>query len=243
VFSNPLPKVGDTVQVEVTVRNTGVVESTPVTIVLLVGGLEVSSTSGVIVPASGTQKVTLNWEVGSENEGVTPIVEVRIKETAQTTRASTPPAVQAAEGGLMAQLRDLSFETTLLVGLVIGLVIGLVLVVGVHRRSKRRIEAARAAGMAEGIAAGGEGRVATKPAPPGAEEPEREGETEEEAGEPGATEEEAPAPEAEEEDPEAEGPPVTVQCPRCGTINKVTVATRPYEFRCKDCSALLRLSK
>ncbi len=242
VFLNPMPKVGDTVQVEVTVRNTGVVESTGVTIVLLVGGLEVSSTSGVVVPASGSQKVTFNWEVGDENEGITPIVEVRIKETSQTTRASTPPAVQEAEGGFMAQLRDLSFETTLVVGLVIGLIIGLVLVVGVHRRSKRRVEAARAAGMAEGIAVGGEGKPAPKPAPPGAEEPEGEGEPEEGVGEPEAEEEGAPAPEAEEE-PEAEGPPVTVQCPRCGTINKVTVAKRPYEFRCKDCSALLRLSK
>jgi len=39
------------------------------------------------------------------------------------------------------------------------------------------------------------------------------------------------------------GPPVYVECPRCVTINEVTTAERPHEFRCRKCSALLRLSK
>jgi len=245
VFSSPNPKVGDTVQVSVTVRNTGIVDSTSLSVVLLVGSVESASTSGLVVKAGGSETINLNWEVTEDVAGTTPNIEVRVREADLTVRAASPPTVQEAEGGIMATLKDLGFTTTLVIGLILGIVLGLILVIIVRRRYVRRVDAARAAGVAEGMSMAGEAKKA-KPAPPGAgKEEEGEGEPEDEGlgeeGEEGgevATEEETPMEEA-----APEVPPVTVQCPRCSTINKVTTAQRPYEFRCKQCSALLRLSK
>ena len=248
VFSAANPKVGDTVQVSVTVRNTGVVDSTALSVVLLVGSVESASTSGLIVKAGGSETVTLNWEVTDDVAGTAPIIEVRVREADLTVRASSPPTVQEAEGGIMATLKDLGFTTTLAIGLVLGIVLGLILVIIVRRRYVRRVEAARAAGVAEGMSMGGEVKR-PKPAPPGAvrEEEEGEGEAGDEGlgdeGEEGEGGEAAPEEEAPKEEAAPDVPPVTVQCPRCSTINRVTTAQRPYEFRCKQCSALLRLSK
>lgn len=248
-FDKPNPKVGDTVQVKVTVRNTGVVDSVPLSVVLLVGSVESASTSGLVVKAGGSESVTLNWEVSEDVAGGAPIIEVRVREADLTVRATSPPTVQEAEGGIMATLKDLGFTTTLMIGLVLGIVLGLVLVVAVRRRYLRRVEAARAAGMAEGMSMAGETKRA-KPAPPGSEKDEGEGEAGDEGlGEEGEEGEEEDGGEAagEGEAPKEEAapgvPPVTVQCPRCSTINKVTTVQRPHEFRCKQCSALLRLSK
>jgi len=255
-FSNPTPKVGDDVTVTVKVRNTGVVPGSGLTVALLVNGMERTAITGVSVAAGGEQPVSLIWKV-EEDAGSTPIVRVRVKEVDLTVSAGASPTIKEAEGGALAALTEMPFAYTMGIGLIIGLVIGILLLVGSRRRARARVEAARAAGVAEGMAIAGDTKRAkvpvSKPAPPGAGkegpvegegEGEGEGEDEagEEAGEGAGSEAEGKAPGAEEEEAAA-GPAVTVQCPRCKTINKVTTTERPYEFRCKQCDALLRLSK
>ena len=242
-FSNPTPKVGEDVTVSVTVRNNGVVAGSGLTVALLVNGMERTAITGVSVPAGGESTVNLIWKV-EEEAGSTPVVKVRVKEVDLTVAAGASPAIKEAAGGALAALTDLPFAYTLVIGLIIGLIIGILLLVGSRRRAKARVEAARAAGVAEGMAMAGEGkRAPAKPAPPGeGEEGPEEGEGEEEEGEEAGEEAEGKEPKAEEEEAAA-GPAVTVQCPRCKTINKVTTTERPYEFRCKQCDALLRLSK
>jgi uncharacterized membrane protein len=239
-FSNPTPKVGDDVTVTVRVRNTGVVPASGLTVALLVNGMERTAITGVSVAPGGDQTVSLVWKV-EEDAGSTPVVKVRVKEVDLTVSAGASPSIKAAAGGVLSAITGLPFAYTLVIGLVIGLIIGILLLVGSRRRAKARVEAARAAGVAEGMSMAGEGkRAPAKPAPPSPEEGE-EGE-----GEEGAEEEGGAAggkPEAEPEEEAAAGPAVTVQCPRCKTINKVTTTERPYEFRCKQCDALLRLSK
>jgi uncharacterized membrane protein len=235
VLSSLNPKRDDTVTIEVTVRNEGQVPATGLTLTLLVNDAVTASLAGISVSANGQQKISFDWEV-TEEGGTTPTIKIRVTEYDKTFTATASPKIQEEEEGIMAFFDDLPFIQSLLIGIIVGLIVGMLLIGSVARkRTRRRVEAARAAGMAEGMAMAGEVEEEEEEGEEGAPEDEEEAEE----GDEEAAGEEEPGEEPGEEDVT----PVTVQCPKCQWLNKVTTAQRPYEFRCKECSSLLRLSK
>ncbi len=234
VLSDYNPADGDLVDITVTLKNTGQVDATGLTVVLLVNEIEVAQVTGQSVPANGERDVLLNWIV-DEDPGSIVTMKVRIPQIDLTYTVAEPITIKEEDSGFLGMVEGLGFIYLIGMGLLLGLLLGILLMLVVRGSYKRRLEAARAAGMAEGMALVDE----EEPEGEGAEEEEMD---EEEAdgdmaeGDEEATEEGEP-----EEDEDAE--PVTVQCPKCETLNVVTTSQRPVEFRCEKCNRLLRLSR
>jgi uncharacterized membrane protein len=237
VLKPPKPQQDDVVTVEITLENSGVVDATGLTVTLLVDGSPAGSQTNQQVKAGETKTVAMDWEVLA-GAGDVLTLEVRIPQLDLTYQHPMPVTIDSGERSFFDRLTDLPFLTVVIMGLVIGLIIGLAIAGGVHKRGKKRLEAARAAGMAEGLTMADMEKAEEEGAEGILDDEEAEDEGGDEEGDEEGTEEDVV-----EEGDEEEVPPVTVQCPKCDTLNKVTTAQRPYEFRCEKCNALLRLSR
>ena len=241
VLSDYNPKDGDIVDVTVTLENTGDVDATGLTVTLLVNDIPVAEVPGQSVPANGVRPVLINWEV-DEDPGATLTLKIRIPQEDITYTVQETVTVQEEDDSLMSAFEALGAFTMLAFGMMMGLILGLIIVALVRKGNKKRVESARAAGMAEGIAFADseeteeEGRIEDEGI---GEEAEDEMDMDEEMDE-GLEEDETEEGEPEEDE---DATPVTVQCPKCDTHNVVTTSQRPYEFRCEKCNALLRLSR
>jgi phage FluMu protein Com len=235
LLSDYEPADGDRVDVTVTLKNTGQVDATGLTVILLVNEFEMAQVTSQSVPANGERDVLLNWDV-DEVPGSAVTMKVRISQVDLTYSVVEPISIKEEDTGFMGTLEGLGFIYLIGIGLLLGLLLGILLMLVVRGSYKRRLEAARAVGMAEGMALASE---------EGADEEEAAEEEfgDEEAG--GDEEEEAVEDEAGEDAPEEDEDvePVTVQCPKCETLNVVTTSQRPVEFRCEKCNRLLRLSR
>jgi uncharacterized repeat protein (TIGR01451 family) len=231
------PKPDDVVDVTISLKNTGDVAATGVTVILLVDDAEAGRLTGQSIPANGDKDVLITWIV--DNQGG-DIATLKVRLPDQDLSYTVPETVQIAsdEQTLMEKLDDLGFPIILLLGFVVGILVGIVLLMGVRGRYKKRLEAARAAGMAEGLTIADMDKDEEEPEP--MDEEDMEGDSEEGSEEEGAEDEDEPE---DDEDGDSDVAPVTVQCPKCDTLNSVTTAQRPYEFRCEKCNALLRLSR
>jgi hypothetical protein len=233
VLSDYNPADEDVVDVTVTLKNTGQVDATGLTIVLLVNEIEVAQVTGQSVPANGERDVLLNWIV-DEDPGSIVTMKVRIPQIDLTYTVAEPITIKEEDSGYLGMVEGLGFIYLIGMGLLLGLLLGILLMLVVRGSYKRRLEATRAAGMAEGMALADEEEPEGEGAEEEMEEEEADGDMAE--GDEEATEEDEP-----EEDEAAE--PVTVQCPKCETLNVVTTSQRPVEFRCEKCNRLLRLSR
>ncbi|MCK4969401.1 MAG: hypothetical protein KAS77_02700, partial [Thermoplasmata archaeon] len=241
VLTDYNPMDGDIVDVTVTLENTGDVDATGLTVTLLVNDIPVAEVPGQSVPANGVRPVLINWEV-DEDPGATLTLKIRIPQEDITYTVQETVTVQEEDEGLMKAFEALSAFTLLGFGMIMGLLLGLILLAIVRKGNKKRVEAARASGMAEGMVfADSEEPEEERPAEDGevGEEAEDEMDMDEEMDE-GLEEDETEEGEPEEDE---DATPVTVQCPKCDTHNVVTTSQRPYEFRCEKCNALLRLSR
>jgi hypothetical protein len=231
------PKEGDLVDITITLENDGQVDATGLDVTLLVDGAPVASLKGQSVPSGGTKDIAMQWGVEAAPGDIVSM-QVRVPQTDLTYQVLETVEIASDEQTFLEQLEDYGLIPLVGIGLVIGLVIGLLIAVAIARRFKKRLEATRAAGVAEGLSIADmetdeEGEDEVDEDEEGAEEY-----AEEDPGEEGAEESEEG-----EEDEDSDIEPVTVQCPKCDTLNKVTTAQRPYEFRCEECNALLRLSR
>jgi len=249
VLTDYNPKDEDVVDVTVTLKNTGDVDATGLTVKLLVNDIPVKEVPGQAVAANSESPILINWDV-DEDPGATLTLKIRIVQEDITYTVPEPVNVQEEDAGWQSTFDELSTMTLLGVGLILGLILGMIIVAIVHKGNKKRVESARAAGMAEGIAfADSEGTQEELPS----EDAEGEGDEEEDGmdkdedleGDEEDKDEDLEEDESEEGEPEEDedAPPVTVQCPKCDTHNVVTTSQRPYEFRCEKCNALLRLSR
>jgi uncharacterized membrane protein len=232
--STETPKDGDLVDVTVTLRNSGDVDATGLTVTLLANEVPVGESTGQIVSAGGTKEVLITWEV-DESPGTSVILKARVKEEDITYSHPTPIEVKDEDDDPLGFLKDMAYYMLISFGLLLGLIIGLAIAISVRGRGKKRAAEAHAAGMAEGmVLAGAVDEEEEEP------EPEQEEEADGDEDEP---DEEFPREEEgdEEVEPDEDVAPVVVQCPSCDTYNNVTTSQRPYEFRCEKCNALLRL--
>ena len=239
LLSDYNPKDDGIVDVTVTLINTGDVDATGLTLVLIVNDIEVTQVPSQSVPANSQRLVLINWEV-DEDPGATLTLKIRIPQEDITYTVPETVTVQEVDDSLLGTFEDLGAFTMLGFGLIMGLLLGLIIVAIVHKGNKKRVEAARASGMAEGLTFADSEEAEKEPPTEDAEgEEEDEMDTEEDL------EDDLEEDEIEEGEPEEDedATPVTVQCPKCDTHNVVTTSQRPYEFRCEKCNALLRLSR
>ena len=229
--STDTPLDGDSVDVTIILQNTGDVDATGLSVILLANEVEVGKVTGQSVTADGTREVLITWEV-DESPGTVVLLKVRVPEEDITYPMPNPIEVKDEDEGFLDFLSDMSSYMLISIGLILGLLMGLLIAAAVRSSSKKRMADAHAAGMSEGMALA----TVEKEEP----EPEPEEEADGDEGEP--DEEMAPEEEGEEEgEPDEDVAPVVVQCPQCDTYNNVTTSQRPYEFRCETCNALLRL--
>jgi uncharacterized membrane protein len=233
--STDTPLDGDLVDVSITLQNSGQVDATGLTVILLANEVEVGRVQGQSVTAGGTRDVLITWDV-DEGAGASVILKVRVPEEDITYSHPNPIEVKEEDDGFLSFFDDMSFYMLISIGLVLGLILGLLIAVAVRSGTKKRLADAHAAGMAEGMAlASAEADEEKKE-----EEPEPEEEADGDEDEP--YDEMVPMEEGDEEGGVDEDvAPVVVQCPQCDTYNNVTTGQRPYEFRCEKCNALLRL--
>ncbi len=231
--STDTPKDGDLVDVTVTLQNSGQVDATGLSVILLANEVEVGRVQGQSVTAGNTRDVLITWEV-DESPGSSVILKVRVPEEDITFSHPNPIEVKEEETGFLSFMDSMSIYMLISIGLILGLILGLLIAAAVRSGGKKRMADARAAGMAEGMA------LAAAEAEEKEEEPEPEEEADGDEDEP--DEEMYPMEEGDEEgEPDEDVAPVVVQCPQCDTYNNVTTSQRPYEFRCEKCTALLRL--
>ncbi len=229
------PSDGDLVDVTITLQNSGQVDATGLTVILLANEVEVGRVQGQTITAGGTRDVLITWDV-DESPGTSVILKVRIQEEDITYSHPNPIEVKEEDEGFFSFFDDMSFYTLISIGLVLGLVLGLLIAAAVRSGTKKRLADARAAGMAEGMA------LASAEAEEKSEEEEPEPEEEADGDEDEPDEDMVPMEEGDEEgEVDEDVPTVVVQCPQCDTYNNVTTSQRPYEFRCEKCNALLRL--
>jgi uncharacterized membrane protein len=231
--STDTPKDGDLVDVTVTLRNSGDVDATGLTVTLLANEVPVGESTGQIVTSGSTKEVLITWEV-DESPGTSVILKARVKEEDITYSHPTPIEVKDVDDDALGFLKDMAYYMLISLGLILGLVIGLAIAISASGKGKRRASEAHAAGLAEGMAMAGTMDEEEEPEP----EPEEEADGDEDE----PDEDMAPEEEGDEEgEPDEDVAPVVVQCPSCDTYNNVTTSQRPYEFRCEKCNALLRL--
>jgi uncharacterized membrane protein len=233
------PKDGDLVDVTITLKNSGQVDATGLTVILLANEVEVGRVQGQTVSADSTRDVLITWDV-DESPGTTVILKVRVPDEDITYSHPTPVEVKEAAGGFFAFFEDMSFYMLIAIGLVLGLILGLFVAAAVRSGTKRRLADAHAAGMAEGMALAAEAEEEKEKEKEEEPEPEEEADGDEDE----YDEDLVPMGEGDEGgEMEEDVAPVVVQCPQCDTYNNVTTSQRPYEFRCEKCNALLRLKE
>ncbi|UCC93515.1 MAG: hypothetical protein JSW25_02285, partial [Thermoplasmata archaeon] len=153
--STDTPKDGDLVDVQITLKNSGKVDATGLTVILLANEVEVGRVQGQSVLKDGTRDVLITWEV-DESPGTTVILKVRIPEEDITYTMPNPIEVQVVDDDPLGFLKDMTYYMLMFLGLLLGLIIGLAIAMSVRGRGKRKAAEAHAAGMAEGMALAGE---------------------------------------------------------------------------------------
>jgi len=240
--STDTPLDGDLVDVSITLQNTGDVDATGLTVILLANEVEVGQVTGQSVLAGGTRDILITWQV-DESAGTSVILKVRIPQEDITYSMPNPIEVKGEDTGFLSFLEDMSVYMLMSIGLILGLVIGLLIAAAARGGGKKKVSEAHAKGMSEGLALAG----TTAEDEEDEEEPATEPEEEADGDEDEPDEDMAPTEEGDEEGEEGEVEedvaPVVVQCPQCDTYNNVTTSQRPYEFRCEKCNALLRLNE